>query len=48
MLFKLEIGDYSEDGYGVHEPVIYETNYCTISSPTPRNHPTPPDDWRTC
>lgn len=27
MLFKLEIGDYSEDGYGVHEPVIYETNY---------------------
>lgn len=27
MLFTLEIGDYSEDGYGVHEPVIYETNY---------------------
>lgn len=27
MLFKLEIGDYSEDGYGVHEPVIYDTNY---------------------
>lgn len=23
MLFKLEIGDYSEDGYGVHEPMNY-------------------------
>lgn len=27
MLFKIEMGDWSEDGYGVHKAVTYETNY---------------------